>query len=417
MTARKAEVAAENGSGSMRGRALRYVAALLPTLVAGVLLTLGVVLSTRARGFEVFGATNSLLTALNFFVFAVVATIIILKGSFRVGGLFAVAALAWGAVSFADAVVQYTRIYDVGHVPGEELLVWSSSIWEFIGIGAAPTVLLFVFPSGRFETRGTALLALFTVLAVAIGVTGSAFAPGALEDWPTITNPKGVGGGVGEVFVIMKDLGWALLGIALATAAWSFKRRFERAPFVERQQMKWMVLAGMAVVLFLLFWAVSEGLFDDATAEKLQGLALVPIPLAAAIAIARYGLYDVDVIINRTAIYGLLSAVLGSTYFVLVVTFQRLTDSFTQDSDLVIAASTLVVAALFGPARTRVQAFIDRRFYRSRYDASETLEAFSTRLRDEVDLVTLSDDLLRVVGKTMQPRHASLWLRSREETG
>ena len=140
-------------------------------------------------------------------------------------------------------------------------------------------------------------------------------------------------------------------------------------------------------------------------------IALVGVPLSVGIAILRYRLYDIDLLINRTLVYGALTATLGATYALAVVALQQLFRPLTAGSDLAIAASTLAVAALFQPVRGRIQDVVDRRFYRRKYDAQQTLTAFSGRLRQEIDLDTLSRELLAVVGETMQPRSATLWLR------
>jgi hypothetical protein len=146
--------------------------------------------------------------------------------------------------------------------------------------------------------------------------------------------------------------------------------------------------------------------------QNLSLFSLVLIPTAAGIAILRHRLYDIDVIVNRTVVYGSLTAVLAATYLVLVVLLQQVLAPITSQSDLAVAASTLSVAALFRPLRRRVQAFIDRRFYRHKYDVALTLESFARTLRTDVDLDSLSEDLIGVVASTMQPAHASLWLRA-----
>jgi hypothetical protein len=147
----------------------------------------------------------------------------------------------------------------------------------------------------------------------------------------------------------------------------------------------------------------------------LTGLLVIPsIPIATGIATLRYRLYDIDVIINRTLVYGSLTAMLAAVYFGGVATIQAIFRSLTgqeEQPQLAVVVSTLVIAALFNPLRQRIQGFIDRRFYRSKYDAAKTLEAFSVKLRDETDLDALSDDLTSVVRETMQPAHVSLWLR------
>jgi hypothetical protein len=144
-------------------------------------------------------------------------------------------------------------------------------------------------------------------------------------------------------------------------------------------------------------------------------LAILCLPVSIGIAVRKTRLYDVDVVINRALVYGALTGILGSAYLGTVVVVQSALQPFTRDSDVAVAASTLAMAALFRPLRSRVQSFIDRRFYRSRYDASETLGAFSSRIRDQVDLDALGRELVAVVGTTMQPAHASLWLREQDQ--
>jgi peptidoglycan/LPS O-acetylase OafA/YrhL len=188
-------------------------------------------------------------------------------------------------------------------------------------------------------------------------------------------------------------------------SASSLVARFRKAKAEERQQLK------------LLIWGASIFVVTTILGDRLDlpevlfPLTLWMIPAAIAVAILKYRLYDIDAIINRTLVYALLTALLGLIYFGIVVILQQVLSPVTQQSDLAIAGSTLAVAALFRPMRSRVQEFIDRRFYRRRYDATETLETFSARLRDRVDLPSLTDDLVTVVATTMEPAHASIWLR------
>jgi hypothetical protein len=192
---------------------------------------------------------------------------------------------------------------------------------------------------------------------------------------------------------------------------------YRRADDTEREQIKWLLYA---CVVFLVVYvggtvggvAGSNGLGGYAWGIFF-GLSLVMVPLAIGVAILRYRLYEIDVVINRTLVYGLLTVVLVATYFGGVVGLQYVFRALTGgESQLAVVASTLLIAALFNPLRRRIQAFIDRRFYRSKYDAAKVLQAFSLTLRDETDLDRLSPELLGVVRETVQPAHASLWLRS-----
>jgi len=197
-----------------------------------------------------------------------------------------------------------------------------------------------------------------------------------------------------------------LLGAAALASMAALLSRFRRSHSVERQQLKWMAAAAaLAVAAFFL-----NGLLDQVFGVNsffMLPLALLAIPAAATVAILRYRLYDLGRVVNRTLVYGALTFTLGATYLVLVL----IVGLAVGESDLAIAASTLAIAALFRPARARIQALVDRRFYRRRYDAAQTLDAFSGRLRDEVDLETLGAELRAVVGQTMRPTKVTLWLR------
>ncbi len=190
--------------------------------------------------------------------------------------------------------------------------------------------------------------------------------------------------------------------------------RFRRSGSVERQQIKWLAFAALAIPVWFLTNAPIEAAAPNlfVVVDSLVVSAL--IPLAAGIAILRYRLYDIDVVINRALVYGSLTATLALMYIGGVATTQAIFRALAgqeQQPQLAVVVSTLVIAALFNPLRRRIQSFIDRRFYRRKYDAAKTLEAFSAKLRDETDLNALSEDLVRVVQETMQPAHVSLWLR------
>jgi hypothetical protein len=265
-----------------------------------------------------------------------------------------------------------------------------------------------LFPTGRPLSRRWRALAWATVPVGAVLFFGTAFVPGPLDEYPAVVNPYGIESPA--VKVIGDAAFLALIPIALAAIA-SVVIRFRRAQGVERQQLKW--VAAAAALLPVVF--TGAGLASDAGelgyAMLLGGLLIVAV--AVGIAMLRYRLYDLDLVINRTLVYGALTATLAGAYAGGVLLLQFVLQPVTQDSKLAVAGSTLAVAALFRPARARIQTWVDRRFYRSRYDATRTLTAFSTGLRDEVDLEALAGRLRSVVGATMHPAHVSLWLRER----
>ncbi len=208
----------------------------------------------------------------------------------------------------------------------------------------------------------------------------------------------------------------------MVAAAISVIVRARRAGRVERQQIKWLAYGG-AVAVGTIFVSGAISVWSETASIAAISLGLLGLPVFTGVAIVRYRLYDIDVVINRTLVYGPLTATLVGIYLGGIVALQRVFVLLTGErSALAVVASTLVIAALFSPLRRRVQGFVDRRFYRRKYDAAKTLEAFSARLREETDLGTLADDLVGVVGETMQPAHVSLWLRpepapQREQTG
>ncbi len=238
--------------------------------------------------------------------------------------------------------------------------------------------------------------------------------PGRLgEPFDAFENPLGVeaiSGSGGPLTALLVATGALILLAAVLSAS----LRFRRSHGVERAQFKWFALAAAMIGVGLIARSIANGVASGAidAIELLVGLAVAGLPIAAGVAILRYRLYEIDRIINRALVYAVLTAGLAGLYFGIVIALQQVFGGLTRGNDLAIAGSTLAVAALFRPARRRIQGFVDRRFYRRRYDAQQTLEAFSARLRDEVDLDQLGADLGAVVHETMQPAHVSLWLRT-----
>jgi len=228
-----------------------------------------------------------------------------------------------------------------------------------------------------------------------------------------VANPVAVGGAVGTFLEVLGGFGFWILFVSCLTSVFSLFPRWDRASGQERQQLKWFAYAAAIMtggfILALSFgpWARAWniGMFVGAL-----GFGLLPV--ATAIAILKYRLYDIDRIINRTLVYGSVTVTLVALYFGGIIVLQRIFVILTgQQSTLAVVASTLVIAALFNPLRRRIQSFVDRRFYRRKYDARKTLETFSAKLREQTDLEALNNDLVGVVRETMQPAHVSLWLR------
>jgi hypothetical protein len=315
-----------------------------------------------------------------------------------IGWLFLAIGLSGALGVVSNEYVNYALVVDPGALPGGPIAAWLSAWTWWPAYGLVPLVLL-VFPDGRLPSprwRWAAWLAGGGVALMTLGIAGSTLADPvrfALSE----EEPDGLPG-----LVLAVSVGAAMVSFLAALV--SLVLRWRRAWGNEREQLKWVAFAaGLALVANLCFQVL-----------QLPGLGLVGVvlvPVGAAVAILRYRLYDIDRIISRTVAYGMLTALLGLVYVAGVFVFGRLLNPDGGSSSLAVAASTLAVAALFQPARRRVQDAVDRRFNRARYDAARTVGTFSARLRDEIDLDTLSAELLAVVNQTMQPTRVSLWLR------
>jgi hypothetical protein len=274
---------------------------------------------------------------------------------------------------------------------------------------------LLLFPTGRLPSWRWRWVAWLTVAVTLIGMISSAFSSGPLDGLGPIRNPLGMEGFSG-VYDVVRSIMFPLLFLAVASSLFA---RLRRAVGVERQQLKWLAYAAATLPVGIIL-IIIPGAIDTPPWFEWAGVAFfvaagAGIPISMGIAILRYRLYDIDVVINRTLVYGSLTAMLALVYFGGVTATQAIFETLTgqeQQSQLAIVASTLVIAALFNPLRRRIQGFIDRRFYRRKYDAAKILEAFSAKLRDETDLDALNDELVGAVRETMQPAHTSLWLRS-----
>jgi hypothetical protein len=284
---------------------------------------------------------------------------------------------------------------------------WFSN-WSFAALTALAFFVLLLFPDGRLPSPRWRVAAWGGGVAAALLAIGTALYPGPMTDYPDVTNPVGVEGPFEHALLLAGEI---LTVPALVAAVASVVIRYRRADATARQQIKWLAVAGVLTLCSSLVGAAIAVLGPPAVGYTLILLGMIAIPIAIGVAILRHRLYDVDRVISRSLTYGLVTITLAAAYAGLVLAGQTLFSAVTGGSNLAIAVSTLVVAALFLPVRRRVQAFVDRRFYRRRYDAQHTLDAFGARLRQELDLEMLSGDLRGVVAETMQPAHVSLWLR------
>ena len=334
-----------------------------------------------------------------------------------IGWIFCAVGLSLAVGMAASGYADYALYGEGDALPAPELAAWLSVWLNILVLFVAPCVLFLLFPDGR-PPSARWRPAVWLVAATGGGIFFTlAFSPGELDEYtyPGLANPLGVGGATGDVLSAAESTGNGILPIAIFVSISSMIVRFRRSGGMERLQLKWVAYtAALTAASFLLSFAlpgsVPQGIQD---AVFFLGVAsFAAIPVAAGIAVLRHRLYDIDALINRTLVYGLLTLSLAVVYAGGIVLTQGFFRALTgQETRLAVVASTLAIAALFGPLRRRVQAFIDRRFYRRKYDAAKTLEAFSARLRDETDLDALGEDLVGVVREAVQPAHARLWLR------
>ena len=332
-----------------------------------------------------------------------------------IGWLFLAAALFYGIQIPGEEYAVYALLTNPGSLPlGAELAWLTDWIWA-PGFGIILVFLPLLFPDGHPPSRRWRRVAWLGGLSIGLicVLTSIVLWP---ERGPTLLQLGGYAGEVeawrSAVLDWVLRLGGPMLLLAGLGAVISLVVRFRRARGDVRQQIKWFASAAALTVVWLFVFQQSTRGLPEAIVALSGLLVIASIPVATGIAILRYRLYDIDLIINRTLVYGSLTLMLALIYFGGVATTQAIFGALTgqeEQSQLAVVVSTLVIAALFNPLRRRIQSFIDRRFYRRKYDARKTLEAFSARLRDETDLDRLGDELLTVVRQTMQPEHASLW--------
>jgi hypothetical protein len=320
--------------------------------------------------------------------------------------------LSGALLQLADSYAAYALVVEPDSLPAPRTVGNILGVGWGMGVTLLPFLLL-LFPTGRLPSRRWRPVAWAVLVAGAVLLIGGLLAPGKSGIGP-FENPLGVGGIIGEVIVFITiAMVFVLFGASILSGL-SLVFRYRRAGGVVRQQLKWFAYAAVLFVGGLVFGGflrqdlpgVWDALFETATFMALY--------VAVGVAILRYRLYDIDLLINRTLVYGSLTALLAATYFGGVTGAQAFFRTLTgqeEQPQIAVVASTLVIAALFNPLRRRIQAFVDRRFYRRKYDARKTLEDFSARLREETDLEALNNELVGIVRETMQPAHVSVWLR------
>ncbi len=339
-----------------------------------------------------------------------------------IGWICLVAGLFWMFIALSSASNAY-ELAKTGTITSSVTLD-ALTQWIWVPpVGLLGIYMILLFPDGRLPSRRWRPFALFAGAVMVLTSVAVTISPGPLEGHPGVSNPFGLEG----YSIVAQTLLRApvLFPICILISAFSLIWRYRHSGGEVRLQIRWVAFAASLVGITYAVALVSGFFLIPETSSAEQGtplwLALIQdavlmsyagVPIAVGFAVLRYRLYDIDILINRTLVYGSLTAMLVALYVGGVVGLQALLRLLSgQESTLAVVASTLAIAALFNPLRRRVQAFVDRRFYRKKYDARKTLEAFSGKLRDETDLQTLSGDLVRVVSETMQPAHVSLWVR------
>jgi len=354
----------------------------------------------------------AVLTAIVFSTFAVVGAVVAARRPRNaVGWLIAVAGLLWTLAVLSNGVFWHMAFGRPDAPAASDLVAWFGT-WAFVPAFVLLLSLVpLLFPTGA--PPGPRWRVVGWTAAVAGGITtlSTALAPGPLEtsDYPWLDNPLGIEGlGLGT----LADVSFVVSAVTALAALSSVVVRYRRARGIERLQLRWVAAAACLLVLCAVGGTLASPWLGEGVGWLAMLFGLLAVAGSLAVALLRYRLYDIDVVINRALVYGALTATLALTYLGSVLLLQLALSGITEESGLAVAASTLAVAALFRPARTRIQHGVDRRFYRRKYDAVRTLERFGTHLRDEVDLDALGSELRAVVSDTMQPASISLWLRA-----
>ncbi|MDQ3862782.1 MAG: hypothetical protein M3317_04655 [Actinomycetota bacterium] len=418
-------------AGGMSARAAAWLAWSLAGLSVVMLVATGVLdaLASSAQSsgdrFTILSVSDAV-TSLFYLAFPIVGALVASrKPRNPIGWILLADGLLWMVLAATDSYSRY-GVAKPGSVPFPVAIGTLGNQWLWIPtIGLLGIYLLLLFPDGKLPSRRWRPLAVFSAVVIVVSSVTEGLAPGPLENQGGVRNPFGLEALpwlVGLTYIL-----FPLLPLCIFAAAVSLVMRYRRSRGEERQQIKWIAfVASFAGLWFLISMLTQLVVVLMSGADLPQAplwfellasvavLGFTGVPVAIGFAVLRYRLYEIDIIINRTLVYGSLTAMLVALYFGVVAATQTILRALTGQTEQpqqAVVISTLVIAALINPLRRRIQSFIDRRFYRRKYDARKTLEAFSARLRDETDLETLNNDLEGVVRETMQPAHVSLWLR------
>jgi hypothetical protein len=333
----------------------------------------------------------------------------------RLGWLFCAVGLTWAVQGFASAYGAHALRDAPGTLPGGVTLAWIGHALDPL----APVLLLFyvplLYPDGRLPSRRWRVGVWVSVVLVMVSVAAMGFHPAPLtaDDVPVAANPLGIAGAAGLLDALEAVVTLLFAPLTLAAYA-SLVLRFRRADGIVRQQLKWFLFVYISLVVFLVLLILGglSGIPPSIwTVDLPLGLLILGVPVSLGLAIMRYRLYEIDRFISRTVSYAVLTGLLVAAYLGAVFALQELLRPAIGESQLAVAGATLLVAALFQPARRRVQGAVDRRFNRARHDAQRAVDEFRARMRDEVGLDQLGIELVSAVNQTVQPTGTNLWLR------
>jgi hypothetical protein len=404
-------------------RRLAWAVFLLLPLVFAASLALAVL--GRADGDPVAdGLLSDLSFSLVILVFPVVGLLIVRRQPRNtVGWVLLAIGLVWGLSGLADVYSTYGLVVAPGAVPAAEAVAALNQGAWVPGIGLMGTFLILLYPDGHLPSARWRPVAWLSGVAMVALTLAIAFSPEVVNEGPVVGFRNPVGWDTGEPLLrAMVVIFLPIFPLCIVASATALVRRFRRSTGVERLQLKWLTAAGAAGAMLYVLAMASMGLVKGLHVGPADPLwlrvignvavsAFVLLPIAIGIAVLRHGLYEIDVVINRALVYGALTATLAAVYLGTVLLLQQVASPVTHRSDLATVGSTLAVAALFRPVRSRIQTMVDHRFSRSRYDAARSLEAFTRRLRHEVDVESVGADLRAAVDQSLRPEHVSVWVR------